>query len=44
MPPGLINPLGEDELRDLIAYLMAGGDPDHPIYQEGNNSASASAE
>ena len=43
MPPGLINPLGKDELQDLIAYLMAGGDPDHPIYQGENNSASASA-
>ena len=44
MPPGLINPLGENELRDLIAYLMAGGNPDSPIYQGANNSASASAE
>jgi putative heme-binding domain-containing protein len=34
MPPGTINPLNEDELRDLIAYLMAGGNPEHPIYQE----------
>ncbi len=42
MPPGLINPLGEDELRDLIAYLMAGGDPNAPIYQGENNPASAS--
>jgi putative heme-binding domain-containing protein len=33
MPPGLINPLNEEELRDLIAYLMAGGDPEHPIYE-----------
>ncbi|MEM9829228.1 MAG: heme-binding protein [Bacteroidota bacterium] len=36
MPPGLINPLNEHELRDLIAYLMAGGNPDHSIYQKGN--------
>jgi putative heme-binding domain-containing protein len=34
MPPGTINPLNEGELKDLIAYLMAGGNPDHPIYQE----------
>ncbi|MEK6477494.1 c-type cytochrome [Catalinimonas sp. 4WD22] len=40
MPPGTINALGEDELRDLIAYLMAGGNPDHPIYQEGESEAS----
>ena len=44
MPPGLINPLNEDELRNLIAYLMAGGDPDAPIYQGENSSASASLE
>ncbi|MEQ9443321.1 MAG: c-type cytochrome [Cyclobacteriaceae bacterium] len=36
MPPGLINSMNEEELRDLIAYLMAGGNPDHPIYQEGD--------
>jgi len=34
MPPGTINPLNEEELKDLIAYLMAGGNPDHPMYQE----------
>lgn len=33
MYPGLINRLNEDELRDLIAYLMAGGNPDHEIYK-----------
>lgn len=26
MPPGLINAMNEEELRDLIAFLMAGGD------------------
>ncbi|MGB3586721.1 MAG: heme-binding protein [Tunicatimonas sp.] len=36
MPPNLIYPLNENELRDLIAYLMAGGDADHEIYQEGS--------
>nr|WP_277487588.1 c-type cytochrome [Catalinimonas alkaloidigena] len=41
MPPGTINALGEDELRDLIAYLMAGGNPEHPIYQEGEDEGSA---
>lgn len=33
MPAGLINPLNEDELRDLMAYLMSGGSEDDPIYQ-----------
>jgi putative heme-binding domain-containing protein len=27
MPPGLLNPLNEDELRDLIAYLVGEGAP-----------------
>ena len=39
MPPNLINPLNENELRDLIAYLMAGGDPDSPIYQDDERQA-----
>ena len=25
MPPGLISSLNEDELRDLLAYLLSGG-------------------
>jgi putative heme-binding domain-containing protein len=33
MPPGLINPLNEDELRDLIAYIMSGGNPDHEMFK-----------
>jgi putative heme-binding domain-containing protein len=32
MYPGLINPMNEDELKDLLAYLMAGGNPNHTIY------------
>jgi hypothetical protein len=27
MPPGLINMLGQDELLDLFAYLLSGGNP-----------------
>jgi putative heme-binding domain-containing protein len=34
MPPGLINRLTEDEIKDLMAYLMAGGNPNHPIYSD----------
>lgn len=33
MYPGLINRLSEEELKDLIAYLMAGGNADHEIYK-----------
>lgn len=32
MPPGLINPLNGDELRDLMAYLMSAGDPKDKVY------------
>lgn len=33
MYPGLINRLNEEELKDLIAYLMAGGNAEHEIYK-----------
>lgn len=33
MPPGLFNRLNEDEVADLIAYLMAGGDENHELFQ-----------
>ena len=32
MYPGLINGMNEEELKDLIAYLMAGGNEQHEIY------------
>ena len=32
MMPGLINRLNEEELKDLMAYLMTGGNKEHPIY------------
>jgi len=32
MPPGSLNMLNEDELKDLIAYLMAGGNEASPVY------------
>lgn len=34
MYPGLINRLNEEELKDLMAYLMAGGNEDHEIYKK----------
>lgn len=34
MPPGTINVINEDELKDLIAYLMAGGDEDQKKMEE----------
>lgn len=34
MPPALINRLNEQELNDLIAYLISGGDKNHKIYKK----------
>ena len=33
MYPGLINRLNEEELKDLIAYLISGGNADHAVYK-----------
>lgn len=33
MPPGLFNRLNEEEIADLMAYLLAGGDPSHELFQ-----------
>ena len=32
MPPGLINTLKEDDVLDLLAYLLSKGDPKHPFF------------
>ena len=34
MPPGLINMLNEDELRDLIAYLRSGGNSESAYFKK----------
>ncbi len=34
MPPGLINSLSKQEVKDLLAYLMSAGNADHPVYSE----------
>ncbi|MEX2511509.1 MAG: c-type cytochrome [Cyclobacteriaceae bacterium] len=33
MLPGLVNRLNEEELKDLMAYLVSGGNPEHEVYQ-----------
>ena len=33
MYPGLINNMNEEEVKDLIAFLMAGGNAEHEIYK-----------
>lgn len=32
MPPSLLNPVSENELRDLIAYLLSQGNPKDPMF------------
>jgi hypothetical protein len=32
MPAGMINPLNQDELLDLIAYLQSGGNPQNKAF------------
>ena len=34
MPTGLLDPLREDEILDLLAYVISGGDPDHPAFRK----------
>lgn len=34
MLPGLINSLNEEELKDLMAYLIAGGDKGHTVFNK----------
>lgn len=36
MPEGLIDPLNEEELRDLIAYIRSKGNPDSQLFKDGN--------
>lgn len=33
MMPGMINRLNEEELKDLVAYLISGGNADHEVYK-----------
>jgi putative heme-binding domain-containing protein len=32
MPPGLLNMLKEDDILDLLAYLLSGGNPEDPMF------------
>ena len=34
MPAGMINPLNQDELLDLIGYLQSGGNPKHKAFAQ----------
>jgi putative heme-binding domain-containing protein len=34
MPEKLLQPLNEDEVLDLLAYLLSRGDPNHPMFKK----------
>ncbi len=34
MPPGLLNTLSEEDILDLLAYLISAGNPDDPMFAE----------
>src|SRR5690554_927909 len=34
MMPGMINRLNPEELKDLMAYLISGGNPEHEVYEK----------
>jgi len=33
MPAGLLNPLTKEEILDLFAYVLSGGDPQHEVFR-----------
>jgi hypothetical protein len=33
MPPGLLNTLRENDILDLLAYLLSHGDADDPVFR-----------
>lgn len=41
MPPGMINSLNPEELKDLIAYLIAGGNENSPVYDDNKKEDNA---
>ncbi|VTP90817.1 hypothetical protein [Sphingobacterium daejeonense] len=34
MPPGTLNVMSPDEVKDIIAYLMSGGNENNEIYKK----------
>jgi putative heme-binding domain-containing protein len=34
MPPGLINSMNPDELKDFVAYVLSGGNPNDPAFKK----------
>jgi hypothetical protein len=34
MPPGMISGMNRDELMNLMAYLLSGGDSQHKVFKK----------
>ena len=34
MPPGLINTMSKDDIFDLLAYFISGGDPKSSMFRD----------
>ena len=34
MPPGLVNTMTKEDIQDLLAYLISGGDPEHKFFKK----------
>ena len=34
MPPSLINTMSEEDVLDLLAYFISGGDPEHSAFND----------
>ena len=34
MPPALLNSMNPEEVKDLLAYLLSGGDPNAKVFQK----------
>ena len=41
MPGALINTMNADELKDLFAYFVSGGNNEHPVYKSLNRTRSS---
>jgi hypothetical protein len=39
MPAGLLDRFDEEEILDLLAYLVASGNPNHPLFARGQPAA-----
>jgi hypothetical protein len=33
MPPGLLSTMKDDDILDLLAYLLSAGNPNHELYK-----------